>query len=97
VKKPKKGPKDQPLRVDIKGGVLSISVGIKTVAWAAENPPDGYEPVQIVDVKEFAEDVRRELLREEDDGTMPVHTLLDKAIEEAINQGSIAVFTPGES
>lgn len=83
--------RDQPLKVFIKNEVLTISIGVKTLAWCAENPPDDTDfdnDVKIVSARGFAKDVAIELLDEEEDGTTPVHLMFDKVIENAINQGS---------
>lgn len=98
--KSKRSPSKQELKVEVKGGRLVISIGIDTLAFAAENMDsnlsydDDWKPTKgftVSNKKEFAEDVLRELEREEEDGTTPVHILLDSACEEAVNQGSLGV------
>ncbi len=88
---------DKPLSVEIKDKVLTISVGVSVLAFIVEDEccirelrkDDSEKPAYSVTNNDaFAEDVLRELTREEEDGTMPIHTLLDKAVLEAIEQGS---------
>jgi hypothetical protein len=56
-----------------------------------QNPrDDSYYDVTVNDVSDFAQDVIRALNREEEDGTTPVHELLDKALASAIDDGSTA-------
>lgn len=91
-------PAEQPLCVKIEGGILSISVGINVIKFAAETGFEvkdalGEAPV-IFEPKLFAEDVARELQHEEEDGTTDVHLLLDKAIIRACENGS-AGLAPG--
>ncbi len=95
--------KDQPLEVKVNKGVLSISIGIDTLSFCFEeseyNNPcqeigDSYEFVRqykIKDSLEFAKDVRRALLDEREDGSTILTDLLDKACEEAVDQGSLGI------
>ena len=94
--------RDKHLTVEIIDGELRISVGIDTLKFAAEHSPDNrltqydgekneFLSYKILDSKEFAKDVSCSLQNEEEDGTTPVHTLLDNAILDAIEQGSLAV------
>jgi hypothetical protein len=83
----KKLPKDQPLQIKIKNGLLSISIGIEQLAWAAECRPIEFK---ILDMKEFGKDVLEELTREEEDGTTLVNEMLDQAIQNAIDNGGLS-------
>lgn len=94
--------KDSPLRVGIVNGELRISIGVSTLKFAAENSPDPRLTVldnekdkfmcyKVVDENEFAKDVVHALKSEEEDGTTPVHELLDNAIFSAIEDGSLGV------
>jgi len=96
----------QPLSAKIEGDELVIRIGIGTLAWAAEF--EGREPFwdfneernkfvqlwKITDDLGWAEDVCREINREEEDGSSPLTNLLDKASEEALDQGSLSVWSP---
>ena len=98
--------KDQPLSCKLEGDELVIRIGIDTLAWAAQS--EGREPFwtydwekadfvqrwKVIDNLEWAKDVVREITREEEDGSSPLTNLLDKASEDALDQGSIAVWGP---
>ena len=93
---------DQPLEAAIEGDQLVIRIGLDTLAWAAERCPkfrneelvlqgkqEDLGPYVIVENKlELARDGVRELEREEEDGSTPLHYLLDEAIEKAYEEGS---------
>ena len=94
--------KDQPLKVEIIDGVLSISIGVGTLRFSAEHAPgppltwyddesEEFMKYGISDEAEFAKDVLRELLHEREDGATPVHILLDQAMWKAIENGSLGV------
>ena len=60
-----------------------------------QNPRvDSYSDVVVTDLAEFARDVVRELNREAEDGTTPIHELLDRALAEAVDQGSLGCEFP---
>lgn len=49
---------------------------------------DGESSISIVtDPVKFAEEIVNELTKEEEDGTTPVHLMIDKAMEDAIENG----------
>lgn len=97
---------DQPLSAKIEGDEIVIRIGIGTLAWAAEF--EGREPFwdfdlglnkfvqryKIIDDLGWAQDVCREINREEEDGSSPLTNLLDKASEDALDQGSLSVWSP---
>jgi hypothetical protein len=57
-------------------------------AWAAGN----YEPrYRLTDPEAFANEFVRELNREQEDGTTPIHVLFDKCLYAAIEQGAEGV------
>lgn len=87
-------PKDSTLKVAVEDGEIRISVGIETmlivcggelIATADYSNPGMF---RVTDSAGFADDVRRELEREEEDGTTPVHRMLDMALNEAVESGS---------
>jgi len=71
--------------------VIVIRVPVDALEQAMrENPrDDSYYDVKVTDAAEFAADVVRELNREEEDGTTPVHLLFDKALAAAVDNGSM--------
>lgn len=78
----------------IERGAIVIRVPLDTLpmvvegAWATGN----LSPRQkITNIDEFARDLVNELNSEAEDGTTRVHTMFDKAIEEAINQGAFGI------
>lgn len=83
-----------PLRVVVKDGMLVISIGVETLKWAAENCEKFWLPLTdkgalvVGNVGQFAMDVRQVLRQEEEDGTTPVHLLLDKAFESVMENGA---------
>lgn len=88
--------RDHRLDVEIVDGELRIRIGVQTLAFAAENPPgrglwDDGQQVSVLNADEWAEDVRRKLLRDEEDGTTELHLLLDSAMRQACENGSAAV------
>ena len=92
---------DARLTVDIKNEEIVIRVGIGTLAWAfehmEENNPwsdsarDFVQTWKVSDPVEFAKDVVGELTREEEDGSHPLHRLLDKACTDAADQGCLGI------
>lgn len=78
----------------IERGAIVIRVPLATLpmvlegAWATNNLNPRYK---ITNVDEFARDLVNELNSESEDGTTRVHTMFDKAIEEAINQGAFGI------
>jgi hypothetical protein len=101
MKKPK-SPKDQPLDCKLsKDGVLSISIGINTLAWALEHEEQNqvWSDSQkkfvgthtVTNKRAFALDVLRELLDEQEDGTTRVHVFLEDVMESALNNGAQGV------
>lgn len=96
--------KDQPLTVEIKDDEIVIRMGIDTVKWAIEHHEDSqpyneetndYEQKWIVsDAAEFANDVRRAMNREEEDGTTPLIEFLDNMCIAALEDGSCGISEP---
>lgn len=82
------------LTCKVVSGVLRIEIGIETLKGAAERHEGFWQPetdkyaLVVSNPKQFAKDVRSELETEDETGSTPVHYLLDKAIEEATNNGS---------
>ena len=89
------------LEIKIIDGRLVISIGTETLAWAADhsdifcpyddNEGDWIQKYKVSDITQFAEDVAHELENEEEDGSSMITNLLDKAIERALDNGSLGV------
>jgi hypothetical protein len=89
-----------PLKVEVVGGELRIIIGIDTLAHAVSyaewaNPYDEIKldyvrTFAIVDAKLFADDVRLAMLREREDGSSLLSDFLDKASNDAVDDGSCA-------
>ncbi len=91
--------KDRPLTVEVTKHELVIRIGINTLAFSAENCPRFYDGtvenadppyVTILDNRQLAHDVCRELLSEAEDGSSPLSDVLDECIEAARDDGSEA-------
>ena len=80
--------KSEHLNVDIKNGKLVITMGTKLLCFAVGSVISDYK---ITNEEAFANDILQELLAEEDDGTTLVHKMLDKAADNAIENGSVNV------
>lgn len=93
---------EAPLSVRLEYDQIVIRVGIDTLAFCAENgeafqeyneATGKYERLyRVENARQFADDVVLALNKEEEDGTTPVHTLLDKAIEAAADNGSLGLY-----
>lgn len=89
-------PKDGPLRIEHDDDELIIRIGVNTLKHAAEHCTlfDRGETVgpyvEVVDSLLLLSDIRREMLREEEDGSSPLTTLFDQSIMDAFADGSLA-------
>jgi hypothetical protein len=85
-----------PLQCSIEGTNLVIRIGIGTLAWAAKEKNGGPidNRVRIADKSELAKDVANELMREDELGNMPISELIDDAIKNAAEHGSVAFAYP---
>lgn len=92
--------KDRPLTVEVMDDELQIRIGLSVLKMAAERNPlffdfnqhdyDDEEYVNVTDERTLAVDVARELNREQEDGTTPVHLMLAQAVFDAMENGSEA-------
>jgi hypothetical protein len=84
--------KNRPLNAFVENGVLTIEIGVDTLAFACLHTYEGeqqrHESYAITDNAGFATDVARELLDEAEDGASMLTDLLDKAMERAIENGA---------
>lgn len=88
--KPEASPTKPWAEAYLEGDVVVIRVPVSVLPDALKQNPrdDSYYGATITDVSGFARDVARELNREAEDGTTPIHLLFDSAMAEAIEQGS---------
>lgn len=100
-----KDPDDEPLKVEVIGGRLVISIGVRCLAHAIEFAPaltrynesaDEFEHPKVTDPLAFAHEIDAELSKEEEDGTTVVHRMLDKAAQSAIENGAEGIHCPGD-
>ena len=84
---------DSPLAIVIGGGKLVISIGVNTLASAAERCERFYDgekdryTLKVTNKAKFAREIARALQAEEEDGTTPLHVLFDDAAEAAVEDG----------
>ena len=91
---------DQPLIAAVEGDQLVIRIGIGTLAFAAEHCSYFYDDdkhavsgppyIKIANKQELATDIVRALQSEAEDGSSPLTELLDTAIADAHDDGSLA-------
>jgi hypothetical protein len=85
---------DESAEAIIEDGVIVIRVPIANLqavldgGWGCNVYDKRYK---ITDADVFASELCRELNREEEDGTTPIHRLFDKSINEALNQGALGI------
>lgn len=98
--------RERPLEVNVEGDELVIRIGLGTLAWCAEHNPLFYQYdrhdespehghgegpyCKVEDQEQLGHDVVRQLLHEQEDGTTPLHLLFDHAIQDAVDDGSMA-------
>lgn len=91
-------PNNTPLTVEVKGGELRIRIGTSTLRTAAEGSPEfapaedhkGPPYVKVESDAVLASEVCRELQREEEDGTTPLHLLFDEMFRAVYDDGGMA-------
>lgn len=83
--------KSQQLSVKIKDGQLQISIGIALLAFATQQQNQWPEDLFVSDIDKFSKSLASRLRREQEDGTTPVHRMLDQAADEVIEQGDDGV------
>lgn len=85
-------PQDAPLTVRVEDDQLVIRIGLAVLADAPRQHNDWRndddEPrLTVTDATVFANEIVAALQREEEDGTTPVHVMLDDAITYVVEQG----------
>ena len=68
-------------------GLLSITIGIHTLAHAAANSEAPGVAIVVNDPDVFAQSVLARLQDEQEDGTTPVHLMLDTVFEAMADHG----------
>lgn len=83
------GDRNQQLEVKNEDGVLNISIGVDLLVHAITQGSDFWpeDELTVTDADVFASEIARELESEQEDGTTIVHLMLDKAAENALNNG----------
>lgn len=89
------GPKGLTVMVTKKEIVIRLPLNILQliIDYGGDDYPEG---LKVVNIGEFAKDIIHELTREEENGFTPVIRMLDAAILEALEQGSMGVIGPDE-
>lgn len=94
--------KGEGLKVELADGKLTISVPVETLCLAATRGPyfddivvEHDQEVEVTDPQVFAEAIKAELLREEEDGTTLIHRMFDKAAINAVEGGAEGIRIPG--
>lgn len=77
-------PKDMPLQCRVRGQVLTIKIGVDTLAFADKERTG----VKINNAKGYAGDVVNWLNHEDEEGASPLTDFLDKAMDEVRESGS---------
>lgn len=71
-----------------KAGDITIKIPRGYLRHAAVTHPDLADGTRVTNTKVFSNAVVYELRREQEDGTMPVHLLLDESILRAVEWGA---------
>jgi hypothetical protein len=88
-------PSKEPLLAEVVGARLVVSIGVETLVWASAAKNGG--PLEGCKVdgrrrREWANDVMREMTRENEIGESPLGKFLDEMMEKAANNGSGALI-----
>lgn len=91
-------PKDQQLKVEIIDNKLSISLGLNVLSHATEYGLSKVfgDDFKITDCDIFAAEIVRSLTVEDEDGTTPVHKMIDEAAIHAVEFGAEGVEYPDD-
>jgi len=79
--------KNQPLKYKLVSGVVTVSIGVSTLAHAIQNGPSASN-AKILNEDELARAILQALQDEDEDGTQPFHRILDDAFEKAAEFGT---------
>lgn len=80
---------DSPLRVNVEGEELVIRMGVNRLDGHETHPQ--LPALTFEDRKQWVQDVIREIENEDEEGGTPLIYMLDKCMNEALEQGSIGV------
>lgn len=84
--------KDSLLNVEIAGDTLQIKIGTEALCVACgQGRGYGLGDVTITDKELFLSELVRELKSESEDGSTPIHLMLDQAVTDAIENGAEGV------
>jgi len=81
----------EPLSVRVEDDVLTIRIGIGLLAYATQQADSWAEDWCVIDLAKFAADVARELEADDEDGTTPVHRMIDAAADRATDNGCLGI------
>lgn len=81
----------EPLSVRVEDDVLTIRIGVGLLAFSTQMADEWDADWRVSDVRQFAADVARDLESDEEDGTTPVHRMIDAAAGRAADAGSLAI------
>lgn len=80
--------KDQPLTIAANNDTVSITIGIETLCHAVRiGRPYGQGGIKITDQDAFINSLICGLQSEQEDGTTPVHTMLDEVVTTLLENG----------
>lgn len=80
--------REQGLHIFVGGGQLNISIGVDVLAHAISMGPAGIGGVKVTDADAFARSLVGALLGEEEDGSTPVHRMLDEVAEQLAEEAA---------
>ena len=94
-----RGSANTTLRTEVKGGILTVQIGIETLEWASK--PENGGPLEGCKVdgrrrREWAKDVARAMEHENEIGESPLSKFLDEMMNTAADRGSAALCWPNE-
>lgn len=81
------------MKVKIEKGALVIRISAPVLEFATNNHPEFWDgendrqTVKVTDRKQWLKSVRSALLSEEEDGSTMLSSVLDRAIQHAVEQG----------
>lgn len=87
--------RNKPLTVEVSDEVLTVSIGIETLANAIVAGP-AFDQAKITDANMFIADLVIELQAEEEDGSTLLHRAFDEAGQAAADNGSEGIKFPGD-
>ncbi|MGL4710361.1 MAG: hypothetical protein ACRCWH_19335 [Aeromonas veronii] len=82
--------REQLLFASVGGDCLNISIGINAIAHAVTAGPGGIGGITVTDADAFSKALVGGLLREEEDGSTPVHRMIDEVAEQLAEDGETA-------